>query len=92
MYQINGVEEMQDTREKLKANALQLAAQLPEDHDEAILVLGYLTELVEWGTGRDLSTTPIKAQGRPLVRLVVPEGNSPRRLANSSGSPSGLPK
>ena len=79
-------------REKLKANALQLAAQLPEDHDDAILVLGYLTELVEWGTGRDLSTALVKPQRGALVRFPGVEGNSPRRLANTSGSPSALPK
>ena len=79
-------------REKLKANALQLAAQLPEDHDEAILVLGYLTELVEWGTGRDLSTTLVKPQRGALVRFPDIGGSSPRRRANSIGSPSGLPK
>jgi hypothetical protein len=83
---------MTDTREKLKANALQLAAQLPADHDEAILVLGYLTELVEWGTGRDLSTTIPNPQRGSLVRFARPVGISPSRRANSNGNPSGLPK
>lgn len=83
---------MTDTRERLKASALQLAAQLPEDHDEAFLVLGYLMELVEWGTGRDLSTTLQNPQRGSLVRFPVLAGSSPRRRSNSSVSPSGLPK
>lgn len=83
---------MTNTRETLKASALQLAAQLPDDHDEAILVLGYLMELVEWGTGRDLSTTLKNPQRGLLVRFPVLDGSSPKRRANSIGIPSGLPK
>ncbi len=83
---------MHDTREKLKAQALQLAAQLPEDHDEALLVIGYLKELIEWGRGAELSTGHITAQRGAVVRFPGSDGNSPSRLANSIGSPSGLPK
>lgn len=83
---------MLENREKLKANALQLAAQLPEDHEEAIAVLNYLSELVEWGIGGELSTSPVKPQSASVVRFDRPGGNSPSRRANSSGSPSGLPK
>lgn len=83
---------MADLRENLKALALQLAAQLPQDHDEALLVIGYLKELIEWGAGHSLSTTPEKPQECAVVRFPRPGGNSPSRRANSSGSPSGLPK
>ncbi len=83
---------MHDTREKLKAQALQLAAQLPEDHEEALLVISYLKELIEWGMGHELSTTAAIGQRGVLVRFPGSEGNSPSRLASSIGSPSGLPK
>lgn len=83
---------MHDTRERLKAQALQIAAQLPEDHDEALLVIGYLKELIEWGMGTELSTGAQNGQGGSLVRFERPGGSSPSRRANSIGSPSGLPK
>ena len=83
---------MHDTREKLRAQALQLAAQLPEDHDEALQVIGYLRELIEWGMGGELSTAPENPQRGALVRFPGSAGNSPSRRANSSGKPSALPK
>jgi len=86
------VMEMHDIREKLRAQALQLAAQLPEDHDEALQVIGYLRELIEWGMGAELSTAPQNPQRGALVRFPGWEDNSPSRRANSSGKPSGLPK
>lgn len=83
---------MTDMRERLKAQALQIAAQLPEDHDDALLVCGYLKELIEWGMGHELSTPDEKPQSGAVVRFPRSGGNSPNRRANSSGSPSGLPK
>lgn len=79
-------------RETLKANALQLAAQLPEDHDEAIVVLKYLNELVEWGSGRDLSTPLEKPQRGRVVRFPGPDGSIPSRRCISKVSPPGTPK
>ena len=83
---------MHSIREKLKANALQLAAQLPENRKDAIAVIGYLNELIEWGATGKLSTGRINRQGAAVVRFERPGGISPKRRANSIGRPSGLPK
>lgn len=75
-----------------RRQALQLACQLPEKREDALKVLGYLSQLF------DGFMAPVQP-ARPLTpRLVLvdapPEagGASPKRRARSSGKPSGLPK
>lgn len=83
---------MHDTRETLIALTLQLAPQLPTDHDDALQVIGYLKELIEWRLGAMLSTGSANPQRGAVVSFPGTVGTSPRRRANSSGKPSGLPK
>lgn len=73
-----------------RRHALQLASQLPEGREEALAVIEYLRQLV------DTFVAPV-ATGQRLRRLdnvavLSDSGTSPKRRANSKGSPSGFPK
>lgn len=77
-----------------KRLAIQLAAQLPEGTEDALVVLGYAQELVteflaSGGDGYPQKKSVVD-QRRPLT--VVSESISPSLRAISSGSPSALPK
>jgi hypothetical protein len=75
-------------REDLRDRALQLAFQLPRDHDDALAVLGYMLELVTWGEGQPPPPNgAVKPQKYSLVRFPDGTGNSPRDLAKSTGKP-----
>ena len=70
----------------LRRQALQIAAQLPENPDDARAVLAEVGKLVQFF---------FEPPGRPLDQAVLrfPGGpSSPKRRAKSKGNPSDLPK
>lgn len=73
--------------------AVQIAAQLPEDREDALAVLRYSRELILNFMHPGDSTFPQESRpGQPCVLELVKPSSAPSLLANSSGSPSALPK
>lgn len=70
-----------------KRLALQIAAQLPEELDDALEVLNCAEGLVRY-----LFNPPTAPQPNSRNQSVLRFPKTPSRSANSSGSPSGLPK
>ena len=68
-----------------RRTAIQIAAQLPEGAEDALLVLGYAKTLVE-----EFWTSPPADQG-PVVDFRS-GSSSPKRRASPKGNPSDLPK
>lgn len=70
--------------------ALQLAAQLPDDPDDARKIVEYLKEILEFLNSPDRPEPP-DGGGQGVLRF--PGGaNAPSDRARSTGSPSALPK
>jgi len=73
--------------------AVQIAAQLPEDRDDALAVLRYSQELILNFMHPGDSTFPQDSRrAQPCVLELVKPSSAPSLLASSSGSPSALPK
>ena len=53
--------------EKLRRNALDIVLMLPKDHSEALAVLAYVPELIDWADGGVLSAAKPRSN---VVRLV----------------------
>lgn len=78
---------MDEKESRCRRQAIQLAAQLPEDGDEAERVIAYLKEILEGFLGHH------QPEPQPLARFVVVDGgNSPSLRAKSTDSPSVLPR
>lgn len=77
----------------LRRHAVQIAAQLPEDRDEALAVLQYCRDLVVTFLTPATGSYPQddSADHARVIRLRA-SGTSPSLRASSNGRPSGLPK
>lgn len=77
-----------------KRLAVQIAAQLPEGTDDALMVLEYTKELVVRFLADQTNGYPqqIMVNDQRRAFAVVSDSNSPNLRAISKGSPSGLPK
>lgn len=76
-----------------RRHALQIAAQLPEDHDDALAVVSLVQELVNGFLVPGEPAKPGEGAGQRGVVLVMPDPSSaPRSLASANGSPSVLPR
>lgn len=73
-----------------KRHALQIASQLPEQHDDALAIMALVQELVD-GFLAPPKDGRRKPQGAVLVRLRAGAGTSPNLRAISSDKPSGRP-
>jgi hypothetical protein len=78
-----------DNKAALRRYAVQLAAQLPEDGEEAREVVGYMLELVDTFLHRSY---PQATTGHAVLPFRTSPEASSKRLASANGSPSGLPK
>jgi hypothetical protein len=69
--------------------AMQLAAQVPPDEDDAWRVLECVREILKLSFAEAAPELPL---GDQVLRFPAGASNRPSRRARSSGSPSGLPK
>lgn len=72
----------------LQRLALQIAAQLPEEPDDALAVLGLAEGLVIYLSGSPPPAPTPTSDDQSVLRFP----NTPSRRANSKGNPSGFPK
>lgn len=78
-----------------RRHALQIAAQLPEDHDDALAVVSLVQELVDGFLAPGEPAEPGDSagqRGRGVVLVMPDPSSAPRSLASANGSPSVLPR
>lgn len=73
-----------------RRHAIQMAAQLPDHHADAVAVLALLKELVDNFLSPEAENRPAAAQEGSLVAFPG-SSSAPNRRANSNGNPSERP-